>query len=112
MPANSGDPDQTPHSVASDMGLYCLPMSYIKDTRHIWVIINNCVFSSQHSTMASPIHLCTNLVMQMCVTSSIVLFAHALNEWFITINTVSKNNIHSVMIKFTYSYLQYRIEQK
>ena len=90
MPANSGDPDQTPHSVASDMGLYCLPMSYKKDTRQIWVIINNCTFSSQFSTMASPIHLCKNLVMQMCVTSSIVLFAHALKEWFITINTVSK----------------------
>ena len=37
MQANSGDPDQTPHSVASDLGLCYLPMSYIKDTRHIWV---------------------------------------------------------------------------
>ena len=25
--ANSVDPDQTPHSVASDLGLHCLPMS-------------------------------------------------------------------------------------
>ena len=23
--ANSGDPDQTPHSAASDLGLHCLP---------------------------------------------------------------------------------------
>ena len=23
---NSGDPDQTPHSAASDLGLYCLPV--------------------------------------------------------------------------------------
>ena len=37
MQANSGDPDQTPHSVASDLGLHCLPMSHKKDTRHIWV---------------------------------------------------------------------------
>ena len=37
MQANSGDPDQTPHSVASDLGLRYLPMSNIKDTRHIWV---------------------------------------------------------------------------
>ena len=37
MQANSGDPDQTPHSVASDLGLHCLPMSHKKDARHIWV---------------------------------------------------------------------------
>ena len=33
----SGDPDQTPHSVASDLGLHYLPMSHKKDARHIWV---------------------------------------------------------------------------
>ena len=37
MQANSGDPDQTPHSLASDLGLHCLPMSHKKDARHIWV---------------------------------------------------------------------------
>ena len=37
MQANSGDPNQTPHSVASDLGLHCLPMSHKKDARHIWV---------------------------------------------------------------------------
>ena len=37
MQANSGDPDQTPHSVASDMGLHYLPMSHKKDARHIRV---------------------------------------------------------------------------
>ena len=37
MQANSGDPDQTPHSVASDLGLRYLPMSHIKDARHIRV---------------------------------------------------------------------------
>ena len=36
MQANCGDPDQTPHSVASDLGLHCLPMSHKKDARHIW----------------------------------------------------------------------------
>ena len=35
MQANSGDPDQTPHSVASDLGLRYLPMSQLKDARHI-----------------------------------------------------------------------------
>ena len=37
MQANSGNPDQTPHSVASDLGLHYLPMSHKKDARHIWV---------------------------------------------------------------------------
>ena len=37
MQANSGDPDQTPHSLASDLGLHYLPMSNIKGARHIWV---------------------------------------------------------------------------
>ena len=30
-------PDQTPHSVASDLGLHYVPMSHKKDARHIWV---------------------------------------------------------------------------
>ena len=37
MQANSGDLDQTLHSVASDLGLHCLTMSHKKDVRHIWV---------------------------------------------------------------------------
>ena len=37
MQANSGDPDQTPHSVASDLSLHYLPMSHKKDARHIGV---------------------------------------------------------------------------
>ena len=32
-----GDPDQMPHSVASDLGLHSLPMSHKKDARIIWV---------------------------------------------------------------------------
>ena len=34
---NSVDPDQTPHSAASDLGLYCLPMSLLWDARLKWV---------------------------------------------------------------------------
>ena len=37
MQANSGDPDQTLHSVAFDLGLHYLPMSHKNDARHIWV---------------------------------------------------------------------------
>ena len=35
--ANSVDPDQMPHSVASDLGLHCLPMSLLWDARLKWV---------------------------------------------------------------------------
>ena len=35
--ANSVEPDQTPHSVVSDLGLHCLPMSLFGDARHKWV---------------------------------------------------------------------------
>ena len=40
MQPNSGDPGQTQHSVASDLGLYYLPMSHKKDFRYIWVKCN------------------------------------------------------------------------
>ena len=35
--ANRVDPDQTPRSAASDLGLYCSPMSLLWNTRHKWV---------------------------------------------------------------------------
>ena len=37
MKVNSEDPDQTLHSMASDLGLHCLPMSHKKGARIIWV---------------------------------------------------------------------------
>ena len=35
--ANSVDPDQTPRSVASDLGLHCFPVSILWDARLKWV---------------------------------------------------------------------------
>ena len=35
MLINSGEPDQTPHFVASDLDLHSLPMSHKKDARLI-----------------------------------------------------------------------------
>ena len=35
--ANGVDPDQMPHSAASDLGLHCLPVSLLWDTSLIWV---------------------------------------------------------------------------
>ena len=33
MLANNVDPDQTPHYVASDLGLHCLPMTLLRVSR-------------------------------------------------------------------------------
>ena len=35
--ANSGDPDQIPHSVASDLGLHCLPITLLDVSKLQWV---------------------------------------------------------------------------
>ena len=35
--ANSADPDQTPRSAASDLGLHCLQRSHLWDARLKWV---------------------------------------------------------------------------
>ena len=37
MLAKSEEPDQTPHSAASDLVLHCMHMSHKKDTMLIWV---------------------------------------------------------------------------
>ena len=42
--ANSGDPDQMPHSAASDLGLHCLPItlsqvSWLQRVKHIYFLI-------------------------------------------------------------------------
>ena len=36
--ANSGDPDQTPHSAAFDLGLHWLPITLLQVSRLQWVI--------------------------------------------------------------------------
>ena len=47
--ANSGDPDQTPHSVASDLGLHCLPITLLRVSRLQW-INDDRVIMKQHSS--------------------------------------------------------------
>ena len=39
--ANNRDPDQTPRSAASDLGLHCLPVALLGVSRLQWVKINN-----------------------------------------------------------------------
>ena len=39
--ANSGDPDQMPHSVASDLGLHCLPVTRLGLSSNQWVKVSH-----------------------------------------------------------------------
>ena len=39
--ANSGDPDQTPHSAASDLDLHCLPITLLRVSRLQWVKVED-----------------------------------------------------------------------
>ena len=45
---NSGDPDQTPHSAASDLGLHCLPGTLLRVSQLQWV------------------NYCTAMILMMC----------------------------------------------
>ena len=60
--ANSGDPDQTPHSAASDPGLHCLPSTLLGVSRLQWVNSNtfdNKTWTITHSIPYSiPLCLC------------------------------------------------------
>ena len=52
--ANNVDPDQMPHSAASDLVLHCLPMSLLWDAWHIWVKVPITYNSSRsHSVIFS-----------------------------------------------------------
>ena len=37
--ANSGDPDQMPHSAVCDLGLHCLPITFLQVSRLQWINI-------------------------------------------------------------------------
>ena len=43
--ANSEDPDQTPRSVASDLGLRCLSITLLRVSRLQWVKLLNSVIT-------------------------------------------------------------------
>ena len=38
--AKNGDPDQRLHSAASDLGLHCLPITFLRDSRLQWISLS------------------------------------------------------------------------
>ena len=65
MLANIGDPDQTPHSAASDLGLPCLHMSHKTDTKPIWV--NVCVRACVRACVRVCLHVRTYVRECVCL---------------------------------------------
>ena len=49
--ANSADPDQTPHSAASDLGLNCLPITLLGVSSLQW--INNNLSNKGHNLQSA-----------------------------------------------------------
>ena len=47
--ANSGDPDQTPRSAASDLGLHCLPVTFLRVSRLQWVNVRTTLVMASSS---------------------------------------------------------------
>ena len=57
--AYSVDPDQTPRSVASDLGLQCLLMSFLWDVRHKWA-----KFYRRHSALVEKYSVSLKTILQ------------------------------------------------
>ena len=88
--ANSVDPDQTPRSAASDLGIHCLPMSLLWETRLKWV---NMSWLSSVGSGFGPVCFCH------IITSSIANnwnlrgahtlrpYLHILTESYVTVVT-------------------------
>ena len=55
--ANSEDPDQMPHSVASDLGLHCLPVTLLGVSRLQWVNNSLLVRRKVNISMSQLFHL-------------------------------------------------------
>ena len=51
--ANSADPDQMPHSAASNLGLHCLPVNLLGVSRLQWVNGNICCGYSLEAPLMS-----------------------------------------------------------
>ena len=95
MNTNSVYPDQMPHSAASDLGLHCLPMSLLWDTRLKWVnnywyknLLFSWVIYYEFQKEAINVHNCWNKYSLLSVvvlfflvfilTPSKTMFAHVL----------------------------------
>ena len=63
--ANSGDPDQMPHSAASDLGLHYSPITLLRVSRLQWVKQNFTFYKNsffrENIHFPVKVHYCLNL---------------------------------------------------
>ena len=69
--ANRGDPDQTPRSAASDLGLHCLSITFSRVSRLQWVnqrnkeandVMESVILFSSALCASIVVHTCTNII--------------------------------------------------
>ena len=66
--ANSGDPDQMPHSAESDLGLHCLPITLLWVSQLQWInFIYFQVLMHRTSQVAGEVWGHMVLILQVCV---------------------------------------------
>ena len=64
--ANSEDPDQTPHSAASDLGLHCLPNTLLRVSWLQWAnVITLYIWTLKFSAIL--IIRCQNVYVEICL---------------------------------------------
>ena len=69
-------PDQTPRTVASDLGLHCLPLSHENDARLIWVHTYTLAsFNAQTDTQENLSH--ESLILRLVIPDAILWFTRA-----------------------------------
>ena len=64
--ANSVDPDQAPHSAASDLSLHCLTMSLLWETGYKWIKM----ITSDQQKLLPYLVLCSSLLQQTETSNS------------------------------------------
>ena len=69
--ANSVDADKTPRSVASDVGLYCLPMPVCPNSKDYYSISRSVLIFDQYCL---PMPVCPNSKDYYSISRSVLIF--------------------------------------
>ena len=89
--ANSGDPDQMPHSVASDLGLHCLQITLLRVSRLQWI-------KKFWLKSLSYLGIRYDPVLPMCVMCSETLLGMHVKHYLFFINPKSNDSQHNSII--------------
>ena len=65
--ANSGDPDQTPRSAASDLGLHCFPMTLLRSPEYNG--LSHAMLKALSRDIIFIYSMCANIIFSMCTNT-------------------------------------------